>query len=666
MKALVSDHDELDELLAAMERRARRLNTSSNDAVRMTDSFGRMPSMLSQKHVSIIKVGDAIGENYEVEEVIGPQAGAMVVVVRHRFVERQFTMKLLPTELTTDSDHVARFKDEARATSMIGHENIVFVTDFGRSNRYGFYYVMEHLDGETLESRLTRAQRLSTQAALEIALCAGSALSAVHELGIVHRDVSPRNLMSHRGDGDETWKLLNFGLSSKVVRAAEAITLYEDPRYIAPEIASGGEITELADQFSLAAVLYHVLFGAAPWPNRTWTTATHEAWTEPTTPTELIREVGPFLRRIILRALDPNPDARFGSVDEFVSAFQRASGRSRRATIPPIDIGDAVRGLAGLQADANVTIGTSFDSDASEGVEEDSAPSLEDPPSVEISLEMLSSPRPKITMAFQSAARLRREWRRNLIGGGIFVPTEKELARDASIIVAIRFAPMGQEASFPARVVDFVMDNPCGLSVQINPQLHEALHRFLFELDLGILEPNTTISPLRKLTEDAKLTSDEAFLLSRLPEPMKVGRLRALFTSLPMDLEDVVARLADKGWVSVGESGRKRIASRAGHDAQPAKGEVTQREDFIRQTLQRAEFFRSQGNFLAEIETLQLATGRYDIPDFHYRIALSKVQFLNDLPGALEAMRKAVAAAPGEAKYEKALSELERLTTPQT
>lgn len=656
----MSDDDQLDELLAAMERRADRLRTTTSDPLRMTSSFGRMPSVLSRSS-TMIKPGDAVGENYEVERILEQRAGCTVVLVKHRFVERLFTMKLLPTELASDADHVARFKDEARATSMIGHENIVFVTDFGRSNRFGFYYVMEHLDGETLESRLTRVQRLSTQAALEIALCAGGALAAVHELGIVHRDVCPRNLMSHRGDGDETWKLLDFGLSSKVVRAADAITLYEDPRYVAPEIAGGAEITELADQFSLAAVLYHVLFGAPPWPDRSWTTATPAAWTEPQTPDALVREVGPVLRRVLVRALAADPDARFGSVDEFVSAFQRASGRSRRATIPPIDMEEATRALAGYNAAASVTIGTTFESEASDATNDEHV-ELDDPPSVEISLDALSSSRPKITIAFQSAARLRREWRRNLIGGGIFVPTGKRLAPHTSIVIAIRYAPTGAEASFNARVVDFVTASPCGLSVQINDELHDSLHSFLMKLELGLLEPQTVIRPLRQLTEDADLTSDEAFLLSRLPQPTNVGRLRALFTSLPMDLEDVVARLTEKGWVSIGEAGRKRIASRAGADPQRGRGESNQREDFVRLTLQRADFFRSQGNFMAEIETLQLAAGRYvDEPEFHYRIALSKVQFLNDVPGAIEAMRNAVKHAPDTPKYSKALQELERL-----
>lgn len=647
------DDEELDSLLELMERRASRLSEPGRRRT-TSDSFGRAPSVLSTAQP--LKPGDSVGENYEVEQVMSHRAGATVALVRHRFVERRFTMKLLPTELTANEDHVARFKDEARATSMIGHDSIVFVTDFGHSNRHGFYYVMEYLDGETLQVRLQKAERLSIQAALDVALCAGGALAAVHELGIVHRDVCPGNLMSHRGDGStEVWKLLDFGLSSKVVSSDDVLTLYDDPRYVAPEIAAGEPITTLADQFSLAAVLWHMLFGDAPWPRRKWTDATPDRWVEPHTPEELVREIGPYIRRVLLRALSAQADQRFADIDAFITAFQRASGRSRRATLPPIDVYDANRSLAGDRAATSVEIGTMLDPDSEVGVEESDG--TLDPPSVEISLDMRSSIRPKITMAFQTAARLRREWRRNLTGGGVFAPTEHLVPPGERVVLTLRFSP--HEATFDA-CVEEVAEDPAGLSIQFAAEELERVHDFIAQLDLGIVSPDTIVTPLRALSEDADLTSDEAFLLSRLPESTPIGRLRGMFASLPMDLDDVVARLVDKGWVAISASARQRIRSRSGHET-PVNSETAVRESFVRETLQRADYFRQQGNFLAEIETLQLASDRYNVAEFHYRIALSKVQFTNDLAGARVAMQAAVNAEPDTPKYVMALRELDRL-----
>ena len=651
----MAEDDNLDELLEAMERRARRLSSTGRSYSRGdTPNFGRSASALLRDPV--IKVGDAIGENYEVERIIAQRPGSTVVAVRHRFVQRLFAMKLLPADLASRAEYVERFKDEARATSMIGHDSIVFVTDFGRSTRFGFYYVMEYLDGDTLDERLQRAERLSTQAALEIAVCAGGALAAVHELGIVHRDICPKNLMSHRGDGAETWKLLDFGLSSRVMRSSDAMTMFSDPRYVAPEVAAGDEIGELADQFGLAAVLYHALFGQPPWPGRTWTSATAESWTLPETDFALVEEVGPLVHKVLMRAMSPSLSDRFADVDSFVSAFQRATGHSRRATIPPLDIRDAARGLAGISiADADVTIGTSFDSEAADDIAFE--PDAAEPPSVEISLEALSALRPKIHMAFQNAARLRREWRRNLISGGLFVPTDAQLEADREIVVVLAYGPTGVEAPFHARIVERIETQPQGLSVQIDESQHDEVQSFVTGLDLGIIDPRARITPVKSLTADADLTSEGAFVLSRLPEPTTMGKLRAHFGSLPMDLDEIVGQLAEHGWLRV-ETGRDRASSRPGDTIRAMPG---QRHAFVRRTLERAEMFRSQGNYMAEIETLELAAQRFDEAEFHYRIAVARMQFLNDVDGAIAAIERATELAPDSSTYARALLEMKKL-----
>ena len=84
-------------------------------------------------------------------------------------------------------------------------------------------------------------------------------------------------------------------------------------------------------------------------------------------------------------------------------------------------------------------------------------------------------------------------------------------------------------------------------------------------------------------------------------------------------------------------------------------------KEFVRVTMQRADYFRSQGNFLAEIETLELGGVRTLEPELYYRAALTRVQFLNDFDGAIESMKKACDLAPNNPKYAKSLYDLERL-----
>ena len=667
--------EELDELLEKLERRADRLQGASEaKAMRESDSFGRLPSALSSNAAGPRK-GDAIGENYEVVYLLGRTETSSVLLVRHKGVDRLFAMKLLPSDLAKDQARVERFQEEARATSMIGHENIVFVTDFGKSNRFGLYFVMEYLDGETLAAKIAREGPQSIEATLNVAVCAGSALAAVHELGLVHCDVSPENLMSHRGDGEETWKLLDFGLSNKVVGGDEALGLYHEPLYVAPEQAMGAGVDATTDQFALAAVLYHMLVGRPPWPDRSWTTATPDQWTPPRQMPSAVRDdVAEFIDGVLLQALAALPEDRYRSVEALVANFQRASGQSRRPTIPPIDLPEAARAAQGYHASASVMIGTTFESEVSESsVAEDDEIDLVDPPSVEISLDMLPNMRPKITMRFQHAARLRREWRRNLVSGGLFVPTERSMARRTPVVAVIHFAPTGQEAAFPARIMEFTPprgDAPGGLAVEIDPDLRDALHAFLFGLDLGLLNPTTVVRPLRSLDENAQLSANEAFFLTRLVEPMNVGRLRGMFASLPMDLDDIVAGLEEQGWVALEgeELPRGRTRSRPGNDnikatlpGVPSMSPQSERNEFVRLTLQRADYFRNQGNFLAEIETLELAAQRSNEAVFHYRAALSRVQFQNDFDGATNAMRRACELEPDNPKYAKALYEMERV-----
>lgn len=658
----MSNDDEMDALLDAMERRAGRLKDESTSRLRETDAFGHTGLVKAAKQSPLPRPGDAIGENYEVVKLLGQGEDSHVLLVRHRGVDRTFAMKLLPQALARDESSVARFQDEARAASKIGHENIVFVTDFGKSNQFGFFYVMEYLDGEPLSAWLERDGKLPREEVLNLALCTGSALAAAHDLGVVHRDVRPENLMSHRGESNAVvWKLLDFGLSTPVMPEHADLSLYREPLYVAPELAAGLDTDARADQFSLCAVLYHCFTGHPPWPKRRWTTAVPDEWTPPKLTTNDATTMSVGIRLALMRGLSCSPEDRFDSVEDLLSKLQRGSSRSRQPSVPPIDLQEAARALSGQAANASVTIGTTFESEVSEvsEAEQDAEPKDEfhDPPSVEISLDLLPNARPKITMVFQSAARLRREWLRNLVTGGLFVPTERHLAPKTPCMVTLRFEPTEAEATFPASVLGPAPQGSAtrGLAVQINESLQDTLQQFLRELDLGLLAPYSLVRPLRSLTKDSEVTADEAFLLDRVRGPIRLGELRGMFQSLPLDLDDLIAGLVDKGLLAV--DGTEKPSRRPSN----VPSETTARNEFVRLTLQRADFFRQQGNFMAEIETLKLATDRYPEPELYYRIGLSKVQFLNDADGAVESLQQAVQLAPGEKKYEQALREAQNL-----
>src|SRR4029077_13032774 len=121
--------------------------------------------------------------------------GGMAEVYRGRELatNRMVAIKVLPPALAMDADYVARFKNEVVQVRKLAHPNIAPIESFGEEGPY-FYYVMPLYDG-SLRDALIRQERLAPHAALRVAIQIASALSAVHALGLIHRDIKPDNIL---------------------------------------------------------------------------------------------------------------------------------------------------------------------------------------------------------------------------------------------------------------------------------------------------------------------------------------------------------------------------------------------------------------------------------------------------------------------------------------
>ncbi len=628
--------DSLDELLDLMED----LDDSESSAA---TELREWPTFSEE-----FRWGDRVAGHYHFERVIYESQDKAVLLVRHRNVDRQFAMKVLPPGPSSDPEAVARLREEARATSVLGHHNIVFVTDFGHSSRVGHYYVMEYLNGETLSSRLLGGMAESLDVVLNVAACAGSALASVHELGIVHRDVRPTNLVSHRVGERESWKLLDFGRSSDVVDSDEVIGMFDSPLYVAPELAEGGEVGPAADQFSLAATLFHALFGEPPWPERTWTTSVSERWCVPVIPEPppQLEPVADELSRVLLEALAPDPENRFAGVDDFVAAFQRASGVSREPTLAPDDVPEALRVADGDRCATTIAVDVSYSSDTSEIDPGQSSQSLE------VSVADIRSVRPVFEMTFKSARRMRREWRRNIIGWSVFVPTRRRLSKGSPVTIRLDYEPTRQSASFPGRVTGRRSHPAPGLAVEIEAGHRNALHEFVSSLEVASFGPEAVVEPTDRWP-DSRLGNDERFLLSKVTEPTTVGALRQLCANLPLPVDDVLGRLEEKKLLRVLGEGPQRQAT-------PQEPQTT--ADDVASVLERADVLRDQGNFMAEIETLRVAAERYENPALLHRLAFARLRFKGDLQGALENLQRAVELDPTNDEYVSALESVKKFS----
>jgi serine/threonine-protein kinase len=199
---------------------------------------------------------------YRLVERLG--AGGMSVVWRayDEVLGRQVAVKLLASGYAADPAFRAGIRKEARAAARLSHPHITNVYDYGEAvNQDGSplpYVVMELVEGQTLAQRLASGP-VPWRAALEIGRQVASALAVAHARGLVHRDVTPANIML-TADGV---KVVDFGISAIVGERGEQIIL-GTPAYLAPERLSGAPAQPATDVYSLGLVLYHAIAGGLP------------------------------------------------------------------------------------------------------------------------------------------------------------------------------------------------------------------------------------------------------------------------------------------------------------------------------------------------------------------------------------------------------------------
>lgn len=221
-------------------------------------------------------VGLAVGGKYEIRRVLG--AGGMGVVCEaiHLDLGKRVAVKLIDKSMKESELIVARFRREARAAGQINSEHIVDVFDVGADGRVGLYMVMEHLTGEDLQGRLERDKRIDVKTGVMIAHQIARGLAKAHEAGVIHRDLKPANVyLTERDNGQMLVKLLDFGVSKLLSEAPGSAritgsgTPIGTPLYMSPEQAEGkDDVDGRADIWSLGAVMYEALAGAAPFADR--------------------------------------------------------------------------------------------------------------------------------------------------------------------------------------------------------------------------------------------------------------------------------------------------------------------------------------------------------------------------------------------------------------
>lgn len=225
-----------------------------------------------------LHVGQLIDGRYELVELISQGATADVARVRHRILGRSFALKALRSECSRDIELNERLLREARALGSMNHPNIVAITDWGRLATGEPYFVMEYVEGISLERLLDEQGPLDPGLALEVAAGVCEALDAAHRLGIIHRDLKPDNICVVQRAGVSCVKVLDFGLARIVGqgRLTRPNTTHGTPQYMSPEQATGREVDARTDVYSLGVTLYEMLCGRLPFQADSYVALAHQ------------------------------------------------------------------------------------------------------------------------------------------------------------------------------------------------------------------------------------------------------------------------------------------------------------------------------------------------------------------------------------------------------
>jgi serine/threonine-protein kinase len=278
--------------------------------------------------------GELIADRYELEELVGTGGMSTVFRAHDRQLERRVAIKILHEHYAADPEYLERFRREARAVARLSHPHIVTVIDRGDDDGRQ-YIVFEYVEGENLKELVVRSGRLPVPQALELVLAVADGLSFAHEHGLVHRDVKPQNvLLNNEGEV----KVTDFGIARSLHvehGVTQTGTVLGTGEYLAPEQASGKQVSPATDVYSLGIVLWELLAGDVPFTGDNFVAVALRHVNEPPPHLRERRaDVSPRLDAAVQRALAKDPASRFPSMAAFAKEL-RACLAEPEGTAPP-------------------------------------------------------------------------------------------------------------------------------------------------------------------------------------------------------------------------------------------------------------------------------------------------------------------------------------------
>jgi tRNA A-37 threonylcarbamoyl transferase component Bud32 len=261
--------------------------------------------------------GSLFAGRYLVIDELGKGGMGCVYRVLDTKVDEEVALKFINPDIAADAKIIERFRTELKVTRRITHRHVCRMYDLSSDGK-ALFITMEYIQGEDLANMIQRLGKLPLEKAFIIARQAAEGLAEVHRLGVVHRDLKPKNIMIDR-DGEA--KIMDFGLARTAhgVKLTEVGHVVGTPSFMSPEQLNGETLDQRSDIFALGVVMYSMLTGILPFDaETTLKLALQHKTHHPPNPHSLNPRVPENLGRIILKCLEIDKEKRYPSARDLL------------------------------------------------------------------------------------------------------------------------------------------------------------------------------------------------------------------------------------------------------------------------------------------------------------------------------------------------------------
>ncbi|MGV4922759.1 protein kinase [Streptomyces sp. BHT-5-2] len=285
------------------------------------------------------------GGRYQLRDLLGAGGMASVHLAYDSVLDREVAIKTLHTELGREQAFRERFRREAQSVAKLTHTNIVSVFDSGEDELDGGmvpYIIMEYVSGlplrSVLDGDIAQHGAMPTEKALKITADVLAALEASHEMGLVHRDIKPGNVMMTKRN---VVKVMDFGIARAMQSGVTSMTqtgmVVGTPQYLSPEQALGRGVDARSDLYSVGIMLFELLTGRLPFDaDSPLAIAYAHVQEEPPVPSSINRSLPPAVDALVARALKKNPNERFPTAEAMRDECLRIAGSGQSGATPLI------------------------------------------------------------------------------------------------------------------------------------------------------------------------------------------------------------------------------------------------------------------------------------------------------------------------------------------